>query len=115
MNASMNDHQTTILELRRLVARFVAERNWEEFHTPKNLAMSLAIEAAEVMEHFQWSTAEEALAAASDEQKRGEVADELADVLAYLLSLATALQIDLAAALESKMQRNAIKYPRPNQ
>ena len=111
----MNDSQTTILELRRLVARFVAERDWQAFHTPKNLAMSLAIEAAEVMEHFQWSTAEEALAAASDEAKRAEVGDELADVLAYLLSLAAAMQIDLAEALEAKMKRNAIKYPPPDE
>lgn len=110
---SMNDSQTTIVELRRLVARFVAERQWQEFHTPKNLAMSLAIEAAEVMEHFQWSTAQEALAAATDERKRGEVADELADVLAYLLSLSAAMQIDLSSALEAKMQRNAVKYPPP--
>lgn len=109
----MHDNQTTLAELRQLVARFVAEREWQEFHTPKNLAMSLAIEAAEVMEHFQWSTAEEALAAATDAQKRGEVADELADVLAYLLSLSAAMQIDLSAALEAKMKLNAVKYPPP--
>ena len=110
----MHDSQTTVAELRGVVDRFVAERKWEGFHTPKNLAMSLAIEAAEVMEHFQWLTAEEAVSAASDEEKRGEVADELADVLAYLLSLSAAMQIDLAAAVEEKMKRNAIKYPAPS-
>ncbi len=107
----MNDRGTTVAELRDAMARFVAQRGWERFHRPKNLSMSLAIEAGELMEHFQWLTHEEVDASLADATVRGEVADEMADVLAYLLSLANAVGIDLAAAFEAKMARNETKYP----
>jgi NTP pyrophosphatase (non-canonical NTP hydrolase) len=107
----MNDGQTTVQELRDLVGQFVAERSWEQFHTPKNLAMSLAIEAAELMEHFQWLTAEQSRALADQPGDLEAVAEELADVLAYSLAMANALGLDLAAALERKMALNRIKYP----
>jgi dCTP diphosphatase len=95
--------------LRAQIAAFVAERDWEQFHNPKNLAMSVAIEAAEVMEHFQWLTPEQAssLPAAT----RDEVALECADVLLYLLRLCDKLDIDLAAAARKKLVLNAQKYP----
>jgi dCTP diphosphatase len=105
------DKDTTVDELRRLVDQFVGERNWEQFHTPKNLAMALAIEAAELMEHFQWLTAEESAAARHEPQKLAAVADELADVACYTLALCNALGIDLAAAVQNKMVKNAQKYP----
>lgn len=110
----MNANETTIGELAGVMLAFVRERNWEKFHSPKNLSMSLAIEAAEVMELFQWLTIEEASATALDSAKTKEVADELSDVLAYLLALANVMQIDLAAAFESKMERVRIKYPTDN-
>ncbi|HEY5313908.1 MAG TPA: nucleotide pyrophosphohydrolase [Pirellulales bacterium] len=109
----MNDGQTTVRELRELVGQFVAERSWEPFHTPKNLAMSLAIEAAELMEHFQWLTGEQSLALAQQPDELEPVAEELADVLAYTLAMANALGLDLAAALERKMALNRLKYPKP--
>ncbi|HEX4985824.1 MAG TPA: nucleotide pyrophosphohydrolase [Burkholderiales bacterium] len=96
-------------DLKLRLRRFAAERDWERFHTPKNLAMSVAIEAAEVMEHFQWLTAEQS--AAPDAAARREIAHELADVLLYLVRLADALDIDLAAAAREKIGLNAIKYP----
>lgn len=109
--ASETDQQTSISQLRELVGRFVDERDWEQFHTPKNLSMALAIEAAELMEHFQWLTAEESRAVKRQEDKRGEVGEEMADVLCYLLALANELEIDLATALRQKMVKNIQKYP----
>jgi NTP pyrophosphatase (non-canonical NTP hydrolase) len=107
----MTDSSTTLAELRKLVADFVDERDWNQFHSPKNLSMALAIEAAELMEHFQWLTLDESRAIADQPQKLGEVSDELADVLCYALALANELRIDLAAAVGAKMQKNKQKYP----
>jgi NTP pyrophosphatase (non-canonical NTP hydrolase) len=107
----MNDATTTIAQLRQVVEHFVDRRDWHQFHTPKNLAMSMAIEAAELMEHFQWLTAEQSRAVAAQPEKLGEVADELADVLCYLLAMANELVLDLTHALEAKMAKNAEKYP----
>ena len=107
----MDDSSTTVGELKSLVARFVDERHWRQFHTPKNLAMSIAVEAAELMEHFQWLTADESLAVAGDAGKRDAAGEELADVACYALALAAALGLDLANAIERKMIKNAQKYP----
>ncbi len=106
-----NDATTTVAELRALVARFVEERDWRQFHAPKNLAMSLAIEAAELMEHFQWLTVEASRELAGDPQRVAAVGEELADVLCYALALANELNLDVAAAIHDKMQKNARKYP----
>lgn len=96
-------------ELRDALRQFAAEREWQPFHTPKNLASALAVEAAELLEPFQWlrSGADEELDAAS----RAAIRDEMADVLNYLVMLADRLEVDLLAAAHSKMQRNAQKYP----
>jgi NTP pyrophosphatase (non-canonical NTP hydrolase) len=107
----MSDQRTTFDELKRLVAKFVDERDWRQFHTPKNLAMALAIEAAELMEHFQWLAPDESRAVADDEHRRNEVAEELADVVCYALAMANELGIDVADALRAKMIKNAQKYP----
>src|SRR5579859_401365 len=87
--------------LRERQRRFAAERDWEQFHTPKNLAMSVAIEAAEIMEHFQWLTAAQSLEL--DAAMRQEVAHEIADVLLYLVRLADVLDIDMTAAAHEKI------------
>jgi dCTP diphosphatase len=107
----MSDQKTTLSELRTLVSNFVAARDWQQFHSPKNLAMSVAIEAAELMEHFQWLTIEQSRAVAMQPEKLGEVADELADILCYSLALANELQIDVSEAVRSKMVKNDRKYP----
>lgn len=107
----MSDAETTVAQLRQIVDAFVAERDWGQFHTPKNLAMSLAIEAAELMEHFQWLTPEQSWQAAADPEKKQAIGEELSDVFSYLLALAGALKLDLASALEAKMAKNAEKYP----
>lgn len=106
-----SDTDTTVAELRDIVRRFVLERDWGQFHSPKNLSMSLAIEAAELMEHFQWIDVAESKAAADDPQKLSAIKEELADVVCYALALANELDIDLATAVQDKMGKNAIKYP----
>ena len=107
----MNDQTTTLAELRTLVREFVDERDWQKFHTPKNIAMALAIEAAELMEHFQWLTPDQSREVADESRKLGEVAEELADVVCYALALANELKIDVSEALDGKMEKNRRKYP----
>jgi len=107
----MTDKTTTLADLKDVVARFIAERDWRRFHDPKNLSMSIAIEAAELMEHFQWLRTDDLPAWPADPADRERVADEMADVLAFLLSLANVLDVDLASALRMKMEKNARKYP----
>jgi NTP pyrophosphatase (non-canonical NTP hydrolase) len=104
------DDETTLADLRRRVAAFVAARDWEQFHTPKNLSIAVAIEAAELMEAFQWLSDEEA-AALEDEEKRAAVVDELADVLIYALSLANALGVNVSTAVVEKLERNEHRFP----
>lgn len=112
MNMSpSNDEVTTIADLKQLVQTFVDQRDWQPFHNPKNLVMSLSIEVAELMEHFQWLTPLESDAAVQDPATRQEIADEMADCLAYLVSLSSRLQVDLSTALSEKMVKNAAKYP----
>jgi dCTP diphosphatase len=107
----MDDTNTTLADLKTLLAQFVAERDWEQFHSPKNLSMSLAIETAELMEHFQWIDGDASRRVASDPAKLAKVRDEMADVFCYLLALANSLEVDLAAAVRGKMVKNAAKYP----
>jgi dCTP diphosphatase len=116
---SLNDQQsvgptdatTTIAELRQVVRQFVDERHWNHFHAPKNLVMALAIEAAELMEHFQWQSVEQSRLARDDAEHLAAIADELADVTCYALALANTLNIDLSLAVRQKMVKNAVKYP----
>ena len=105
------DSQTTVGVLRQAVADFVNARDWRPFHTPKNLSMSIAIEAAELMERFQWLTPEEAVAAGEEPDERAAVADELADILIYCLSLSNALDLDISSAVLGKLQINERRYP----
>ncbi|MCO6453728.1 MAG: nucleotide pyrophosphohydrolase [Pirellulaceae bacterium] len=107
----MSDQQTTISQLRELVRQFVEERDWRQFHAPKNLSMALAIEAAELMEHFQWLPTEASRSIGQEPEKLQAVREELADVLCYALALANELEIDVSQAIRDKMQKNARKYP----
>jgi NTP pyrophosphatase (non-canonical NTP hydrolase) len=100
-----------VSELKARVLAFVRERDWEQFHAPKNLSMALAAEAGELMEHFLWATAEESRAVAVDPAKRAKIAEELADVVIYALEFANATGLDVAASIEAKMAANAKKYP----
>ena len=107
------DQHCTIGELRAAVEKFIEARDWRQYHTPKNVAMSIAIEAAEIMEHFQWMSIEQSVEAMQDAAKRAEVADELADVLIYCLSFANSTGIDVSHAIQLKLARNEIRFPVP--
>ncbi len=110
-DSAVSDETTTVGDLRRLVAGFVEERDWRQFHLPKNVAMSIAIEAAELMEHFQWIEAADSRRVADDPDKLAEIGEELADVVAYCLALANELDLDLSQTLHAKMAKNVRKYP----
>lgn len=105
----MSQSTDSLSRLRAAVAAFAAERDWDQFHNPKNLAMAVAGEAGELLEHFQWLTFEQAQNLPP--QTRDEVALECADILLFLLRLTDRLGIDLAAATEKKLLLNAEKYP----
>ncbi|WP_354642919.1 nucleotide pyrophosphohydrolase [Kitasatospora camelliae] len=101
----------TISALQRELAAFAAERDWEQFHTPKNLAMALSGEAGELLELFQWLTPEQSSAVMADPGRGQQVREEIADVLAYLLRLADVLDVDVEQALTDKIAANRAKYP----
>lgn len=107
----MPDDTTTLADLRAAMAKFVADRDWHGYHDAKNLSASIAIEAAELMEHFQWIRSDEVEALLANEVTFAEVRDELADVFCYVLSLANALDIDLSSATIEKLAKNDKKYP----
>ena len=104
-----NAADSDLLQLRALVRMFVDERDWDQFHTPKNLASALSVEAAELREHFQWLQSGRAEELGSEKLK--EVRHEMADVLVYLVRLADKLEVDLFAAVQEKMVLNRAKYP----
>jgi dCTP diphosphatase len=109
--SSLTDDRTTVAELRTRILAFARERDWEQFHAPKNLSMALAAEAGELMEHFLWATGAASSEIARSEAKRGKIEEELADVVIYALEFANMTGIDVAAAIERKMAANALKYP----
>ncbi len=100
---------TDLDELQELVVKFCKDRDWRQFHNPKDLALSLVLESAELMEHFQWKNPEEIKKHLTE--KKSDVSDELADVLYWVLLIASELDIDLSQALKTKMHKNAHKYP----
>ncbi len=111
----MPDATTTVAALKEAMRAFVAERRWEPYHSPKNLVMGLAVETAELMEHFLWLDAEQSRALAADPDRRAALAEELADVACNVLNLSNVLGIDLSDAIAAKMAKNAVKYPVPGE
>ncbi|HAA75497.1 TPA: NTP pyrophosphohydrolase [Candidatus Latescibacteria bacterium] len=107
----MKDDKTRVGELKEKVASFIRARDWDRYHSPKNLAMSISIEAAEIMEHFQWLTVEEAIEAMRNPSVRGEVEEEIADVMIYCLSLANQTGIDVSEAIQKKLEKNEGRFP----
>ncbi|MEU3653633.1 nucleotide pyrophosphohydrolase [Streptomyces sp. NPDC032161] len=99
--------------LQRRLAAFAAARDWEQYHTPKNLAIALSVETSELVEIFQWLTPEESARVMESPGSAHRVKDEIADVLAYLLQLCEVLGVDVLAALSEKIDRNEIRFPVP--
>src|SRR4030042_1504702 len=107
----MSDETTTLGRLRGIVNDFVAQRAWERYHDAKNLSMSIAIEAAELMERFQWIRNDELPALLADADHQAAVRDEVADIACYLLALVNVLRIDLSTAAQDKRAKNTAKDP----
>jgi dCTP diphosphatase len=105
------DESVRLGELKERVLAFARERDWEQFHSPKNLSMALAAEAAELMENFLWVDSEASRALLARPEKRTNIEEELADVVIYALEFANQAGIDLATAIAAKMESNARKYP----
>ena len=99
----------SLKELRTRLQRFVDERDWQQFHSPKNLSMAMIVEAAELVEHFQWMTEQQSLQLTPE--KKEMVSQEIADTFVYLLRIAEVLGIDLIDAANRKLEINALKYP----
>ena len=109
ISATIQPAPMNLRELQQQLKRFAEQRNWEQFHSPKNLSMALSVEAAELLEHFQWLTEEQSASLSTEE--RNDVAAEIADIQIYLAMLADKLGIDIEAAVSAKLKSNAIKYP----
>lgn len=104
-----NEHMSDLADIQRKIVAFRNERNWKQFHNPKDLAISLLLEASEVLEHFQWKSPEEMTAHVANH--KDDIAEELADVLYWVLLMAHDLNIDIAEASAQKLAKNARKYP----
>lgn len=108
-------NELDVAGLQRRLAEFAAARDWQQYHTPKNLVAALSVEASELVEIFQWLTPEESARVMDDADTAHRVTDEVADVLAYLLQLCEVLGIDALAALDAKIDRNERRFPRPGE
>lgn len=111
MKRALTDSTATVAVLKSRVLAFARERDWEQFHAPKNLSMALAAEAGELMEHFLWATSEDSRVVMKNRVQRRKIEEELADVIIYALEFANMTGINVAAAIEAKMVANAKKYP----
>jgi dCTP diphosphatase len=107
----LNDNSLVIKSLKDDIGKFIKDRNWQKYHNPKNLAMSIAIEAGELMEIFQWLSPRKAQQVRVSIDRARQAREELADVMIYCIMLAMALDIDLSSAILDKMENNKIRYP----
>ena len=107
----IRDSTASIEDLKKSVARFIRERDWEQFHSPKNLSMAVSIEAAELMEIFQWMGVDEARRRSRMPRLRKKIEEEIADIAIYTLSLCHSLGLDLSSCIERKIEKNRKKYP----
>lgn len=107
----MSNSKVTLQEIKARIKRFIKERDWEQYHSPKNLSMSIAIEAAELMEHFQWLTMGQSKKLLKDKKKRIEIEDELADIAIYILDFCNLFGINIEKSILKKLEKTAKKYP----
>ena len=107
----MRDSETRIEEMKKALREFVEERDWKQFHTPKDLAIAISVEAAEILEHFRFRDEKELEKYLADEENVREIGYEMADVLSFLVRLSDVTGIDLANSVEEKMKKNSKRYP----
>ncbi|MCX5693691.1 MAG: nucleotide pyrophosphohydrolase [Candidatus Omnitrophica bacterium] len=107
----MKNSDITLQEIKTRIKQFIKERDWEKYHSPKNISMSVAIEAAELMEHFQWLTIDESHKLLKNKKKRVEIEDELADVMIYVIDFCNLFGIDIEKSILNKLKKTAKKYP----
>ena len=107
----VKDQERKIHELKELIKKFCDERDWDQFHNAKDLAIALSIEASELLEIFRWKNPEEVKELFENKDKKEDISDEMADVLYFLIRMAQRYNIDLSEALEKKMEKNNKKYP----
>ena len=112
LRLSIMDPNTTVEKLKKRVSEFRDARDWLRYDTPRSLAISISVEAAELLEHFQWKTDEQMRKVLMDRARKNEISDELADVLIYCLSFSDILGIDISEAIELKLRKNGEKYPK---
>lgn len=105
------DNTTTIAEIKNLIEKFVVQRDWAQFHSPKNLSMAISIEAAELMDLFKWHTESESIEIMRRADIRSAVSDEIADIIIYCLAFANRNEIDIAKGIKRKIRKNRSKYP----
>lgn len=103
--------EISLNQIKKEIKKFIRERNWEKYHSPKNISMSIAIEAAELMEHFQWLTIDQSKKLLKDKKKRAEIEDELADIAIYLLDFCELFDIGLESCILRKLEKSSEKYP----
>ena len=113
MNKSLEPlkYKGLLKEIKERISRFISKRNWEQYHSPKNISMSIAIEAAELMEHFQWLSPEESRDLLGNAAGRAEIEDELADIAIYVLDFCNLFSIDIEKIIARKLGKTAKKYP----
>lgn len=106
-----SDTSTTLAELKAITAKFARERDWEQFHAPKNLSMAISAEAGELMEHFLWVSPQESVSLCGTPEKRSKIEEELADIVLFSVQFANMTGIDIASAVAAKVAKNAARYP----
>lgn len=111
ISLQMNDADTCLQEIKDRALAFTEARDWEQFHSPKNLSMAISAEAAELMEHFLWQSPEQSREDARSDKLKAKVEEELADIFLFAIQFANMTGIDISAAIEAKMRRNGEKYP----
>ena len=111
LSFTMGKKETLLEDLKEKIKNFVRERDWEKYHSPKNLSMAIAIEAAELMEHFQWISEKESEKLLKNPEKRQEIEEELADIAIYILDFCNLFDIDFEKIVEKKLKKSAEKYP----
>ncbi|RKX37325.1 MAG: nucleotide pyrophosphohydrolase [Thermotogae bacterium] len=109
--STAGDSKTTIEELKETVKKFCEERDWDQFHNAKDLAIALSIEVSELLEIFRWKSLDEIEQLFLDDKKRGKIEDEMADIFYFLLRIAQKYGVDLSRSLEKKMDKNKNRYP----